>query len=394
MSISFLIQYYLLFLHSNYIFFMRILYVTDAFAVWGGLERVLADKMNYLVEQYNYDVHLLTINQGTHDIPFFLNSAIGYRDLGIGMHRQYGYHGLVRLVIRQKIKWLLKQRMKNVIFNLSPDIVVCVKFDFAGLLLKLKGNIPLIVESHTMCHSEKMDGSGLLRRFHVWSFKRNVSKVETVVSLTEGDAEDWRRINPNTFVVPNVVHMNESGKTCSCQEKSVIYVGRFSSQKDIQSLLSIWNRVNEKHPDWQLRIYGDGELKEQYMPIIQGMDANIHVFPPTPAIMEKYFESSILILTSLYEPFGLVLPEAMSCGLPVVAFDCPYGPADIITDGVDGFLILDRNIEAFADRVCQLIEDEALRKKMGKAGVLSSMRYSPEKIMPQWKSLFENLVNS
>jgi glycosyltransferase involved in cell wall biosynthesis len=159
-------------------------------------------------------------------------------------------------------------------------------------------------------------------------------------------------------------------------------------------MLGIWSQVNEKHPDWQLRIYGDGELKEQYMPIIQGMDANIHVFPPTPAIMEKYFESSILILTSLYEPFGLVLPEAMSCGLPVVAFDCPYGPAEIITDGVDGFLILDRNIEAFADRVCQLIEDEALRKKMGKAGVLSSMRYSPEKIMPQWKSLFENLVNS
>ena len=153
---------------------MRILYVTDAFAVWGGLERVLADKMNYLVEQYNYDVHLLTINQGTHDIPFFLNSAIGYQDLGIGMHRLYGYHGLVRLIIRQKIKRLLKQRMKNVIFNLSPDIVVCVKFDFAGLLLKLKGNIPLIVESHTMCHSEKMDGSGLLRRLHVWLFKRNV----------------------------------------------------------------------------------------------------------------------------------------------------------------------------------------------------------------------------
>lgn len=373
---------------------MRILYVTDAFAVWGGLERVLADKMNYLVEQYNYDVHLLTINQGTHDIPFFLNSAIGYQDLGIGMHRLYGYHGLVRLIIRQKIKRLLKQRMKNVIFNLSPDIVVCVKFDFAGLLLKLKGNIPLIVESHTMCHSEKMDGSGLLRRLHVWLFKRNVSKVETVVSLTEGDADDWRRINTNVFVIPNVVHLSDSHWHATLKDRVVIFVGRFSSQKDIQSMLGIWSQVNEKHPDWQLRIYGDGELKDYYMPIIQGMDANIHVFPPTPAIVEKYFESSILILTSLFEPFGLVLPEAMSCGLPVVAFDCPYGPAEIITDGVDGFLIQNRNVEAFADKVCQLIEDEDLRKKMGEAGALSSMRYSPDRIMPQWKTLLENLVNS
>ena len=158
-------------------------------------------------------------------------------------------------------------------------------------------------------------------------------------------------------------------------------------------MLGIWSQVNEKHPDWQLRIYGDGELKDYYMPIIQGMDANIHVFPPTPAIVEKYFESSILILTSLFEPFGLVLPEAMSCGLPVVAFDCPYGPAEIITDGVDGFLIQNRNVEAFADKVCQLIEDEALRKKMGEAGALSSMRYSPDRIMPQWKTLLENLVN-
>lgn len=373
---------------------IRIVYITDAFAVWGGLERVLADKMNYLVEQYNYDVHLLTINQGTHDIPFFLNSAIGYQDLGIGMHRLYGYHGLVRLIIRQKIKRLLKQRMKNVIFNLSPDIVVCVKFDFAGLLLKLKGNIPLIVESHTMCHSEKMDGSGLLRRLHVWLFKRNVSKVETVVSLTEGDADDWRRINTNVFVIPNVVHLSDSHWHATLKDRVVIFVGRFSSQKDIQSMLGIWSQVNEKHPDWQLRIYGDGELKDYYMPIIQGMDANIHVFPPTPAIVEKYFESSILILTSLFEPFGLVLPEAMSCGLPVVAFDCPYGPAEIITDGVDGFLIQNRNVEAFADKVCQLIEDEDLRKKMGEAGALSSMRYSPDRIMPQWKTLLENLVNS
>ena len=99
----------------------------------------------------------------------------------------------------------------------------------------------------------------------------------------------------------------------------------------------------------------------------------------------------MLLLTSLYEPFGLVMPEAMSYGLPVVAFDCPYGPSDIITDGVDGFLIKDRSIEGFADRVCQLIEDEDLRRRMGAAGVQSSQRYSAENIMPMWKELFLSL---
>jgi len=83
----------------------------------------------------------------------------------------------------------------------------------------------------------------------------------------------------------------------------------------------------------------------------------------------------------------------MSCGLPVVAFDCPSGPANIITDGVDGFLIKDRNVNQFADRLCQLIESPDLRRTMGKAAILSSQRYSPNRIMAQWMSLFKELIN-
>ena len=101
----------------------------------------------------------------------------------------------------------------------------------------------------------------------------------------------------------------------------------------------------------------------------------------------------MLLMSSLYEPFGLVLVEAMSCGLPIVAFDCPYGPADIIHNGTDGFLVEGRNIEAFADRVCQLIENDIMRQQMSKAAILSAQRYSAETIMPQWKRLFIDLAN-
>jgi len=101
----------------------------------------------------------------------------------------------------------------------------------------------------------------------------------------------------------------------------------------------------------------------------------------------------MLLLTSVHEPFGLVLPEAMSCGLPVVSFDCPYGPADIISDGVDGFLVKDRNIRVFADRVCLLIENEELRVRMGREGITSSQRYKTGVIMPLWNSLFERLLH-
>ena len=120
---------------------------------------------------------------------------------------------------------------------------------------------------------------------------------------------------------------------------------------------------------------------------------NIIVHDPTLSIIEKYLASSMLLLTSLFEPFGLVLPEAMSCGLPVVAFDCPYGPADIISDGVDGFLVKDRDIKVFAEKVCLLMDDISLRKKMGQAGIVSSQRYSTERIMPMWKQFFEQMLN-
>ena len=105
--------------------------------------------------------------------------------------------------------------------------------------------------------------------------------------------------------------------------------------------------------------------------------------------MDVYRQCAILLLTSCYEPFGMVLPEAMSCGLPVVAFDCPYGPADIITDGVDAYLIKDRNIKDFVDKVCLLIENPGLRRQMGRAAIHSSKRYHVDRIMPVWYNLFD-----
>ena len=130
------------------------------------------------------------------------------------------------------------------------------------------------------------------------------------------------------------------------------------------------------------------------MPKIKQLDINIRVNDGTPDIFDRYCDSSIFILTSVYEPFGLVLPEAMSCGLPVVSFDCDYGPREIITDGVDGYLVPLGNVEMFADRVCQLIENPLLRQKMGQAGILSSKRFSPEIIMPQWDKLFKRITSN
>lgn len=372
---------------------MRILYVNDAWAIWGGLERVLIEKMNYLSEYKDLDIFTITYNQGDHPFPYPLSSKVIHRDLDIRLYQQYRYHGLKKLYYKYILQKLLIKRLQFGIADIKPDVIVCPRIDLIGYILKAKGNIPLIYESHS---SRKWISKyeGLLRNIKRYYYESMVKKVQMIVALTEGDAAEWRKLSPNICVIPNVVHLNESDTYSDCIAKVAIFVGRFSKQKDVGSLLRIWDVVHQRHPDWSLHIYGShADQEEAILTEVKKRNANITIHEPISDIIEKYKESSILLLTSRYEPFGLVLPEAMSCGVPVVSFDCPYGPADIITDGVDGFLIHHRSIEDFANKVSQLMDREELRQKMGTAGIESSRRYDASRIIPLWKKLFEHLTN-
>lgn len=372
---------------------MRILYFYSAWAIWGGLERVIIDKMNYLANEEGYDIFTITYDQGNNPIPFALDSQIVHHDLNIGLYHYYRYRGFKKYYYKYKLEKLLIKRLQSEIRAIMPDVIVCPRVDLLDYILKAKDNIPLVFESHSSYKWIDLEKKGLVWFFKQRYYNRLVKKVQMVVTLTEGDALEWRKVTNHVSVIPNVVNLNHSGLFSNCQSKSVIFVGRLCVQKDIHSLLHIWSIVHQHFPEWQLHIFGDcGEESESIHHAVEEIGENISIHEPTSQLFDKYIESSMLLLTSLYEPFGLVLPEAMSCGLPIVAFDCPYGPSDIITDGVDGFLIRHRSIEDFADKVCLLIENPELRVKMGKAGIVSSMRYDASKIMPLWKRFFGQFV--
>lgn len=373
---------------------MRILYVCDELAIYGGLERVVVDKVNWFAGQEGYKVRLLTVNQGTHPVCFQLHSDVLFNDLDIQFHQQYHLSFWRRLIKSRQLHHLFRKRLSSQIKQFSPNIIVCTRLDYLRDILQVKGHIPLVFESHASRLATCFEGEGMLRRLHIRYLQLAVKKAQKVVALTKGDAVEWGKLTTNVCVIANVVHLNESDTYSDCAAKRAIFVGRFSKQKDIGSLLRIWNLVHLRHPDWSLHIYGGyGEEQEAVLTEINKMDANIVIQKATSDIIEKYKESSILLLTSRYEPFGLVLPEAMSCGLPVVAFDCPYGPADIITDDIDGFLIRHRSIEKFANKVSLLIDHQELRQKVGRAGIESSQRYEASKIMPLWEDLFKHLTN-
>ena len=369
---------------------MKILYIFRSLAVWGGIERILVDKMNWLASKEDIDVYMLTTDQGDHPIPYQVCNKVHIEDLGISFHRKYQFGYLKRIVISYQMRHKYKNSLSDRINRIQPDVIVCTTADQIDIITEVKGRIPLVVESHSICSRTIEKGKyAVLRKYRRFKFLGSLSKTDCIVALTEGDAEEWRHFHHHVIVIPNMLHPCKV-EPSSLTAKRVIWVGRFDYQKRAEVAIDIWKHVVNRYPNWSLDIYGEGEYESE-IALMTSSTRNVFLHKPTSHIFDCYSNSSILISTSLFEPFGLVIAEAMSCGLPVVAFDCPYGPAAIISDGVNGFLIPSDNMYYFADKLSLLIEDASLRKHMGQAALDSSDRFSADLVMPQWLALFDEL---
>jgi len=370
------------------------MYIAKVFAEWGGLERVWTDKINALSDIPDYEVWLVTTDQGNHPYPYTFSQRVRLVDLDIRFVQQYRYGMVKRYLIRFRLMRLYKKRLLNLLAKVQPDVLVTNSSVNVHILNCWRKSIPLVVECHGICERPfHMDQMTLQRIVKSWYYYRSMARAERIVALTYSDAQKWMNINPNTFVIPDVVRQEAKAYYSDCRSKRVIFVGRIDSQKGYQYLSAIWALVSQRHPDWRLDLYGEGVDRAENQNLIPKGE-NVFAHPQTSDIMDRYRESSILVLTSVYEPFGLVMAEAMSCGVPVVAFDCPYGPSEIITDGENGFLVDCFDVEAFAGKVCQLIVDEEQRRRMGRNAISSVQRFSKEIIIPQWVDLFERVVRN
>lgn len=369
---------------------MKIVYFFRSLAVWGGLERIIIDKANRLAD-LGYDVSILTADQGDHFVPYTINPNVYVEDLGIRLHRQYNYKGLRRLWTRWRLQRLLLYRLRSRLEQLRPDVVITVATDYTEFVVSaVGGKTAVIVESHSI-YQRTFNQQRHMARYHDWRRRRSLSAARVIVALTEADAADWRKHYPTVQCIPNIVCLNPTGRMGSHATRRVIFVGRFDGQKRPELAISVWQRVQPQHPDWELHIYGEGERWEAVSEAASHATGVI-VHEPISRIFDAYCDSAFLILTSSYEPFGLVMPEAMSCGLPVVAFDCPYGPRDIVTDGTDGFLVAEGDEQGFADSMARLMDDASLCSTMGVAAAKSSQRYTAARIMPQWQQLFMTIT--
>ena len=176
---------------------MKILYLTDSLAVWGGIERVLGDKMNYLASSGGYDVYVVTTDQGEHPIPYPLDKRVHVRDLNIRYHQKYHYNGFKRIQNDLELRRLFLKRLKDTIADIFPDLIIGIRLESIDTIIKAKGNIPLVCESHSLYNAYRYEDTTIWNRLRFLFSRQKIRKANCIVALTEGDANDWRKVNRN-----------------------------------------------------------------------------------------------------------------------------------------------------------------------------------------------------
>lgn len=374
---------------------MKILYNIAGTYNSGGMERVLANKANWLVKQ-GHEVVIVTTDQRGKK-PFFpLDARIKCYDLAINYEENNGKSFLNKLSHYPFKQWKHKVRLTALLKELRPDIVISMFCNDAFFIPSIKDGSKKILEIHFSRFKRLQYGrKGLWHLADRWRYKTDakvVSRFDKFVVLTHEDKEYWGNLR-NMCVIPNA-RTFEVSQPATLGTKKVIAVGRFNHQKGFERLIDAWAMVVREMPDWTLHIVGDGELRTELQQQIDYLNLSAHVIMGRAEkdMISVYKDASILAMSSYYEGLPMVLLEAQAVGLPIVSFDCKCGPKDVIEDGVDGFLVKEGNIEELAQKLLVLMQDANLRSQMGSAAYAHSERYSEERVMKQWTELFDEVV--
>lgn len=384
---------------------MKLLYLLPSFANRAGTERVISDKINYLAGK-GIEVTLVTYEQGNHSCAFPLHSSVRVVDLNTRFFelRQYPYYK--RFFLHLGLRRRFKKRLQNIVDEVLPDIVICTTYSLKllDIFLYIQTNAYRVVESHVAFFTIKKSYEyrhipiirNLAELYDHYIFTQ-LRQCDLMVVLTEGDAIDWRKYVTRVVVIPNpITFYPEHVLPHDGTGRRIICVGRLHEQKGFDMLIDAFALIAERCPDWKIDIYGDGSEKKVLLERIQQANLQnlIAIKPTTSTIYDEYQRSEFLVLSSRYEGFALVVNEAMSCGIPCVAFRCRYGPEDAIQDGVDGLLVENGNIIDLSNKMLWMINHTEERLKMGSKARETSYRYHTSIIMPQWIQLFEELISS
>lgn len=380
---------------------MKITYYLPSLYTPGGLERIITYKANYFAENFeDYSVTIITSEQAFQKPYFPLSPKVKHIDLNVPFDWPFDQSRIVKLLKYPFRYYLFKKRLSKTLIELQSDIVISTLRRELNFIHSVQDGSIKIGEFHVTrhaYHSGAIKGKNpiikYLKKRLADVFVKNLAKLSKVVLLTHEEVAFWPELS-NTIVIPNPIITPESGRSTN-EQKQVIAVGRYAPQKGFDLLIESWAMVSAKHPDWVLRIYGEGMRKELQAQIDSlNIEKSCILEHTVPNITDKYCESSIFVLSSRFEGFGMVIVEAMSCGVPSISFDCPCGPKDIIKDQEDGLLVENGNINQLAEKICFLIENDEIRKQMGEKAYYNVKRYRMNNIVTHWTTLFNELIKT
>ena len=345
-----------------------------------GMERVLSIRANALCDKF--DITFITCDDGSKAEFFILDKRIKR------IYLNSGYDGF-------------KKKLEKILLENKYDITVSTGGMEFFCLHDIKDGSKKIFEFHFSYDISKVwigeRHKGVLGyvfiKLQTWKRIYHARKYDQIVVLSKTDSKKWKTHCKNVVHIYNPLTIIP--KISDCTSKNVIAVGRLNYQKGFDYLIDTWNIVYKKHPDWTLNIYGDGDKKIELQEQIDRLNLNkvVTLRGKTDHIADKYAESSIFVLSSRDEAFGLVITEAEACGLPIVTFACPSAPAELVDDNVNGYIVQRvGDIETFADRICKIIEDDNLRKKQGINSIELANRFNINAISEKWISLYNSML--
>lgn len=340
----------------------------------GGIEKAIVNTANLFV-QYGHKVSIIIFDE-VGDSFFPVNIAVN--KIIVNLHFGLTIKGNIlsrKLALIKHIK-----QLKRLLFSIETDFVISTEYIFSiAARLAITGNKMKLLswEHHHFHHLDKS-------RFWKMLFKKYYPQIDMIVCLNKEEADQFQSLKCNTTVIPNFIE--NSIEHAELVNKRILTIGWFSKTKGTDLISSIANVVFKKHPDWEWKLIG------QPSGVIPEETKHIKIQPPTTSnLLPEYFDASIYVLPSRFECFPMTLLEAMSAGLPCVAFDCPTGPKHIIVQNETGILVPPGDVESMGSAISSLIKDLDERKKLGRNAFLEINKFGPDNIYKLWKEAFDYL---
>ena len=363
----------------------------------GGMERVLLNKLRWLVRRGGYELMLVTTDQNGRPPFYAFPPEVRMVDLGINYKADKGRNPVAKTLSYLRKRKLHRRKLTELLMREKADIVISLYPSESSFIPFIKDGSKKVLELHFNKYFRlQYNRSGLLGladRLRTRQDVKIVSRFDRFVVLTREDAANWGAL-PNLRVIPNAA-LAISDVHHTLGNHRVIAVGRLDYQKGFDRLLEAWSLLPVTlRKSWHLDIFGQGEweqmLKDQCEAL--GISDSARIHPPTNQIFQEYAASEFLVMSSHYEGFPMVMIEAMACGVPAVAFEFLCGPRDIIVPEENGLTVPEGDIPALAAAMQRVMEDPDLLMRMSAGARVISQTYSEAVVMAQWEACFKELA--